>query len=161
MNEGTPLKQVARACGVDPPTIRAWRTEVRNFGPGAFSRNNRRRTFTKKFKEAAVRRVEEGTPVKQVARACKVDPSALRRWRDASRELGAYAFSKNQAKTRAIIFRLTEEEHNRLKAMARAVGERSLSSFARSLLLVRPRRPPVRPLDRKNPQKGGKRPPRL
>ena len=94
VNEGTPLKQVARACGVDPPTIRAWRTEVRNFGPGAFSRNNRRRTFTKKFKEAAVRRVEEGTPVKQVARACKVDPSALRRWRDASRELGAYAFPR-------------------------------------------------------------------
>jgi transposase-like protein len=135
LDEGTPLKQVARACGVDPPTIRAWRAEVRDLGSDAFSRNSRRRIFTREFKEAAVRRVDEGTPVREVARACNVDPTVLRRWRDESRESGVYAFSRTKAKTRAIIFRLTEEEHNRLEAMAKAVGERSLGSFARSLLL--------------------------
>jgi transposase-like protein len=94
VEEGTPLKEVARACGVDPPTIRAWRAEMRDLGSDAFSRNSRRRIFEKEFKEAAVRRVEEGTPVKQVARACKVDLNVLRRWRDASRELGTHAFSE-------------------------------------------------------------------
>jgi transposase-like protein len=159
LDAGTPLKQVARACGVDPPTIRAWRAEVRDLGSDAFSRNNKRRIFTKEFKEDAVRRVEEGTPVKQVARACKVDPNVLRRWRDASRKLGVYAFSRTKAKTRAIIFRLTEEEHNRLKAMAKAVGERSLSSFARALLLSEAAWFSASATRQKKSRKAGKRPP--
>jgi transposase-like protein len=159
VDEGTPLKQVARVCGVDPPTIRAWRAELRDLGSDAFSRNNRRRRFTREFKEAAVRRVEEGTPVKQVASACKVDPNVLRRWRDASREFGANAFLKTKAKTRSIIFRLTEDEHNRLKAIAKTVGERSLSSFARSRLLNESTRPLTASARQKELPKRGKRSP--
>jgi transposase-like protein len=156
VEEGTPVKQVARVCGVDPPTIRAWRAEVRDLGSDAFSRNNRRRKFTKEFKEAAVRRVEEGTPVKRVANAFKVDPNVLRRWRDASRKLGANAFPETKAKTRAIIFRLTEEEHNRLKAIAKTAGERSLSSFARSRLLNEIARPLAASARQKELPKRGK-----
>src|SRR5579862_6050634 len=47
-----------------------------------------RRKFTKEFKEAAVRRVEMGIPVAEVARACEVNPNVLRRW---LRELRQFA----------------------------------------------------------------------
>ena len=40
-----------------------------------------RRTFTKEFKEAAVRRLELGASVAEVARACEVNPNVLLRWR--------------------------------------------------------------------------------
>jgi transposase-like protein len=47
-----------------------------------------RRSFTKEFKEGAVRRLELGASVAGVARACEVNPNVLYRW---CRELRKYA----------------------------------------------------------------------
>ena len=52
-----------------------------------------RRRFTREFKEAAVRRLEMGVPVAEVARACEVSPNALYRWRRELREFGSRAFA--------------------------------------------------------------------
>jgi transposase len=40
-----------------------------------------RRKFTKEFKLAAVRRLEAGASVAEIARACEVNPNVLHRWR--------------------------------------------------------------------------------
>jgi transposase len=40
-----------------------------------------RRKFTKEFKQAAVRRMETGASIAEVARACEVNPNVLHRWR--------------------------------------------------------------------------------
>lgn len=40
-----------------------------------------RRKFTKEFKLAAVRRLETGASMAEVARACEVSPNVLHRWR--------------------------------------------------------------------------------
>jgi transposase-like protein len=45
-----------------------------------------RRNFTKEFKEAAVRRLELGASLAEVARACEVNANVLHRWK---RELRA------------------------------------------------------------------------
>jgi transposase-like protein len=144
---GTPLKRVARAENLDPAMVRAWRDELRDLGPGAFSRTEGRR-FTKEMKEAAVKRVEEGTPVKEMARACRVDPTEVRRWRTVWRTLGPGAFDaakkprpKAEPKPRLVIFRITEDEHGQLKSMAKAAGARSLADFARRRLLEATTRP--------------------
>ncbi len=50
-----------------------------------------RRTFTKEFKEAAVRRLELGSSVAEAARACEVNPNVLYRWRRELREYAAKA----------------------------------------------------------------------
>ena len=51
-----------------------------------------RRLFTKEFKLAAVRRLELGASVAEVARACEVNPNVLHRWRRERRENGEKAF---------------------------------------------------------------------
>jgi transposase-like protein len=53
-----------------------------------------RRTFTKEFKEAGVRRLELGASVAEVARACEVNPNVLYRRR---RELRKHAAKANLA----------------------------------------------------------------
>ena len=40
-----------------------------------------RRKFTKEFKLAAVRRLETGASMAEVARACELNPNVLHRWR--------------------------------------------------------------------------------
>ena len=40
-----------------------------------------RRKFTKEFKLAAVRRLETGASMAEVARACEVNPNVVHRWR--------------------------------------------------------------------------------
>jgi transposase-like protein len=40
-----------------------------------------RRKFSKEFKLAAVRRLETGASMAEVARACEVNPNVLQRWR--------------------------------------------------------------------------------
>jgi transposase len=52
-----------------------------------------RQRFSKEFKEAAIRRLELGASVAEVARACEVSPNVLHRWRRELREQGARAFS--------------------------------------------------------------------
>lgn len=54
-----------------------------------------RRTFSKEFKQAAVRRLNLGASFAEVARGCEVDPNVLHRWRRELSEHGAKAFSGN------------------------------------------------------------------
>ena len=76
-----------------------------------------RRNFTKEFKEAAVRRLQLGASVAEVARACEVNPNVLHRWRRELREQGAQAFSGN-GKSRA--------EENQVAALERKVGRQAM-----------------------------------
>ena len=52
-----------------------------------------RRKFTKEFKEEAVRRLELGASLAEVARACEVNPNVLHRWRRELQDYGAKAFA--------------------------------------------------------------------
>src|SRR5579863_10233121 len=79
-----------------------------------------RRKFTKEFKEAAVRRVEMGIPVAEVARACEVNPNVLRRWRRELRQFGGRAFS-GPGQSRA--------EEQRTATLERKVGQRRWKSI--------------------------------
>ena len=52
-----------------------------------------RRQFNREFKEAAIRRLEVGGSIAEVARACEVNPNVLHRWKRELREHGPAAFS--------------------------------------------------------------------
>src|SRR5215471_8369339 len=52
-----------------------------------------RRKFTKEFKQTAVRRLQSGQSIDEVARALEVNPSELHRWRRELQEHGERAFS--------------------------------------------------------------------
>jgi transposase len=76
-----------------------------------------RRKFTKEFKEAAVRRLELGASLAEVARACEVNPNVLHRWRRELRDYGAKAFTGNgQSRT----------EESRVAELERKVGRQAL-----------------------------------
>jgi len=79
-----------------------------------------RRKFTREFKEAAVRRLELGASIAEVARACEVNPNILHRWRRELRELGGKAFS-GPGKKRA------DESH--VAALERKVGRQALEIY--------------------------------
>jgi transposase len=51
-----------------------------------------RRQFTKEFKLAAVRRLEEGVSIAEVARGLEVNPNVLHRWRREFRQGPGNAF---------------------------------------------------------------------
>jgi len=76
-----------------------------------------RRSFTKEFKEAAVRRLELGASLAEVARACEVNPNVLHRWKRELRDYGAKAFAGN-GKARA------DEGH--VAELERKVGRQAL-----------------------------------
>jgi transposase-like protein len=54
-----------------------------------------RRTFTKEFKLAAVRRLEAGVSMAEVARGLEVSPSVLQHWRHEFRQAPGNAFPGN------------------------------------------------------------------
>jgi transposase-like protein len=54
-----------------------------------------RRLFTKEFKLAAVRRLEQGTSIAEAARALEVNPNVLHRWRREFRSGSGNAFPGN------------------------------------------------------------------
>jgi transposase-like protein len=54
-----------------------------------------RRKFTKEFKLAAVRRLEQGTPMAEVARALEMNPNVLHRWQREFRQGPGNAFPGN------------------------------------------------------------------
>ncbi len=54
-----------------------------------------RRLFTKEFKLAAVRRLEQGVSLAEVARGLEVNPNVLHRWRREVREAPGNAFPGN------------------------------------------------------------------
>src|SRR3954469_1767706 len=76
-----------------------------------------RRKFTKEFKLAAVRRLEAGASVAEIARACEVDPNVLHRWRREFREGVERAFPGN-GKSKA--------EEERVAELERKVGRQAL-----------------------------------
>ena len=51
-----------------------------------------RRTFTREFKLGAVRRLEAGVPIAEVARGLEVNPNVLHRWRREFRQGPGNAF---------------------------------------------------------------------
>lgn len=132
---GTPVKEVARIYKLESETVRRWRDELCELGADAFAAKGVQR-FSKHFREEAVRRVERGTPLKQVARSCRITPSLLCRWRQKLRTLGERAFAKPQVRRKVIVISLSEDEQARLKVIAKAAGARSVSDFVRSRLLA-------------------------
>ena len=51
-----------------------------------------RRTFTKEFKLAAVRRLEQGVSIGEAVRALEVNPNVRHRWRREFRQIPATCF---------------------------------------------------------------------
>ena len=102
-----------------------------------------RRKFTKRFKEAAVRKLKRGTPIGDVARACRVNQWILRRWQTELNEFGARAFGgygKRRrdyapSKSKPILLYLCSDELDAVKAASSEAGFRSLAEFARSCIL--------------------------
>jgi transposase-like protein len=76
-----------------------------------------RRRFTKEFKQEAVRRLNGGQNVAEVARALEVHPSELHRWRRELQEHGDRAFS-GVGKKRA--------EESRVAELERKVGQQAM-----------------------------------
>jgi transposase-like protein len=76
-----------------------------------------RRSFTKEFKEAAVRRLELGASIAEVARACEVNANVLHRWKRELRDYGPKAFTGN-GKSRAA--------ENHVAELERKVGRQAL-----------------------------------
>lgn len=76
-----------------------------------------RRKFTKEFKEEAVRRLDLGASIAEVARACEVNPNVLHRWRRELRDYGTKAFA-GQGQRRA--------EESQIADLERKVGRQAL-----------------------------------
>jgi transposase len=85
-----------------------------------------RRKFTREFKEAAVRRLDSGASMGEVARALEVKPAMLCRWRRELREFGEYAFvGSGQSRT----------DEDQLAALERKVGRQAVEiDFLRGCL---------------------------
>src|SRR5438552_9141641 len=79
-----------------------------------------RRQFTKEFKEAAVRRLELGASLAEVARACEVNPNVLHRWKRELHEHGVKAFAGNGNKVRA--------EESRVAELERKIGRQAMET---------------------------------
>ena len=76
-----------------------------------------RRSFTREFKEAAVRRLELGASLAEVARACEVNANVLHRWKRELRDYGIKAFA-GSGKSRAA--------ENQVAELERKVGRQAL-----------------------------------
>jgi transposase len=76
-----------------------------------------RRKFTKDFKQEAVRLLNGGKKLAEVARALEVHPSELHRWRRELQEHGERAFS-GAGKKRA--------EESRVAELERKVGQQAM-----------------------------------
>ena len=76
-----------------------------------------RRKFTKEFKLAAVRRLESGASIAEVARACEVNPNVLHRWRREFRDGVDRAFPGLGRK---------KADENRVAELERKIGQQTL-----------------------------------
>jgi len=102
-----------------------------------------RRKFTKRFKEAAVRKLIRGTPIGEVARICRVNQWILRRWQTELDEFGARAFggygkrrlAHGAPKSKTILLYLSSDQLDAVKTASSAAGFKSLAEFARSRIL--------------------------
>ena len=96
----------------------------------------RRRRISKEFKIAAVRELESGKSVGEVARACQVDVSMLHRWRVAWEKDPVNAFSEErktspgsrEAELERTIGRLTLENDFLKRALLKLELQRAGSS---------------------------------
>ena len=79
--------------------------------------NLSRRKFSKEFKLAAVRRLEMGASVAEVARACEVNANVLHRWRREFRDGVEHAFPGLGKR---------KEEESRVADLERKVGQQTL-----------------------------------
>ena len=77
-----------------------------------------RRKFTKEFKLAAVRRLEMGGSVAEVARACEVNPNVLHRWRKEFRDGVETAFPG--------LGRQRQSEENRIAELEQKIGQQTM-----------------------------------
>ena len=76
-----------------------------------------RRKFTKEFKQAAVRRLEMGASIAEVARACEVNANVLHRWRREFRDGVDQAFPGLGRK---------KAEESQLAELERKIGQQTL-----------------------------------
>jgi transposase-like protein len=76
-----------------------------------------RRRFTKEFKQTAVRRLNGGQSVAEVARALEVHPSDLHRWRRELQEHGERAFNGAGNK---------RAEETKVAGLERKIGQQSM-----------------------------------
>src|SRR5258708_15882566 len=76
-----------------------------------------RRLFTKEFKLAAVRRLEQGVSIGEAARALEVNPNVLHRWRREVRSGPGNAFPGNGA---------PRWSQGRVAELERKIGQQSL-----------------------------------
>jgi transposase-like protein len=76
-----------------------------------------RRKFTREFKLTAIRRLQSGQSIAEVARALEVHPSELHRWRHELEDHGEKAFS-GVGKKRA--------DESRVAELERKVGQQTL-----------------------------------
>jgi transposase len=76
-----------------------------------------RRRFSKEFKQTAVRRLNSGQSVAEVARALEVHPGDLHRWRRELQEHGERAFS-GVGKKRA--------EESKVAELERKIGQQTV-----------------------------------
>ena len=76
-----------------------------------------RRKFTKEFKLTAVRRLESGQSMAEVARALEVSPGDLHRWRRELHEHGERAFSGGGHQ---------RAEESRVVELERKVGQQAM-----------------------------------
>src|SRR5215831_70522 len=76
-----------------------------------------RRSFSREVKEKAVRQLQLGVSLAEVARACEVNPNVLHRWKRELCGYGARAFAGN-GKARA--------EENHVAELERKVGRQAL-----------------------------------
>jgi transposase len=85
-----------------------------------------RRKFTKEFKRAAVRRLEMGASLAEVARACEVNPNVLHRWRREFRDGVDRAFPGLGKR---------KVEESRTAELERKIGQQTLEiDFLKSVL---------------------------
>ena len=85
-----------------------------------------RRKFTKEFKLAAVRRLETGASIAEVARACEVNANVLHRWRREFRE-GVDSAFPGLGKKKA--------DESRVAELERKIGQQTLEiDFLRRVL---------------------------
>ena len=76
-----------------------------------------RRQFTREFKLAAVRRLEAGVSITEVARGLEVNPNVLHRWRREFREGPGNAFSGTGKR---------RWEESRVAQLERKIGQQTL-----------------------------------
>jgi transposase-like protein len=133
------VTKVAQACGVSVSVLHRWRKQLGNHRAIALA--GRRRQFSKEFKEAAVRRLEQGETVRDVVHACQLNPTVLRRWWQEWRRYGEAAFSgygkprSPSQSSRTVIVRFTQDEYESIQAASRASRASSLPDFVRAQVL--------------------------